>query len=50
METQKMKNSLIVLAILLLPVSLFAEESNSVSVTVYNSNFGVIKEQTDDGL
>jgi hypothetical protein len=45
METQKMKNSLIVLAILLFPVSLFAEESNSVSVTVYNSNFGVIKEQ-----
>ncbi|MCE5341046.1 MAG: DUF4139 domain-containing protein [Planctomycetaceae bacterium] len=40
-----MKNSLIVLAILLFPVCLFAAESNSVSVTVYNSNFGVVKEQ-----
>ncbi len=40
-----MKNSLIVLAVLLFPVSLFAAESNSVSVTVYSSNFGVIKEQ-----
>lgn len=40
-----MKNSLIFLAILLLPVELFAADGNDVSVTVYNSNFGVIKEQ-----
>jgi len=40
-----MKNSLIFLAILLFHVELFAADGNDVSVTVYNSNFGVIKEQ-----
>ncbi|OHB54059.1 MAG: hypothetical protein A2Y12_11880 [Planctomycetes bacterium GWF2_42_9] len=48
-----MKNSLIVFAILLIPITVFAAddsnkpaaEGNSVAVTVYNSNFGVVKEQ-----
>jgi hypothetical protein len=50
----KMKNSLIVFSILLIPFNVFAAddpnksapaEGNSVAVTVYNDNFGVIKEQ-----
>jgi hypothetical protein len=49
-----MKNSLILIAVLLIPLNVFAAddpnksaaaEGNSVAVTVYNDNFGVIKEQ-----